>query len=215
MAKDEILPYIESLNDALSLPILYVSHDIGEIARLADRVVLIASGRAVAVGPVQEIFERLDLRPVTGRFEAGVVLTTHVIRHDPVFCLTHLDHNGQTISIPAIDVGIGETIRIRIRARDVALTTRKPDSISIRNVLYGTIAEIAEDRETAFAEVLVDIGGAGLRARLTREAMADLALETGAPVYALVKSVSFDGRSIGGAPATPRVSSRRQRRSRD
>ncbi len=210
--KAEILPHIERLPRVFGVPVIYVTHAIDEVARLADRVVLLASGRTIAAGPVQDIFERLDLGPATGRFEAGVVLTARVAAHDPRYRLTHLDHHGQGISIPAVDVGVNERIRVRIRARDVALTLRKPEAISIRNILSGTIAKIAEDAETAYAEVLVDIGGGKLRARLTRESVADLALAPGVPVYALVKSVSFDGRAVGGTATTPK--SRHWRRPR-
>ena len=201
MSKDEILPYFERLHQKLAIPIIYVSHDIAEVARLADRIVVLAAGRCIASGPVADILERLDLQPATGRFEAGVVLTARVAAHDAAFHMTRLDHHGQTISLPALQVAVGEQVRIRIRARDVALTTKKPEALSIRNVLSGRVVEIAAEPETAFAETLVDIGGGRLRARITREAVADLGLDVGTPVFALVKSISFDGRSIGSAPA--------------
>jgi molybdate transport system ATP-binding protein len=89
---------------------------------------------------------------------------------------------------------------LRVRARDVALATQRPQAISVRNILAGRIAEIVEEPATAFAETLVDIGGARLRARLTRASVADLKLLPGQPVFALVKSISFDRRSLGAAP---------------
>ncbi len=198
-AKDEILPSLEALNEALSIPILYVSHEISEVARLADRMVIIASGKRVADGPVSDMLERLDIGPATGRFEAGVILTARVASHDKTYHLTELDHGGQKITIPIANVAIGEDVRLRVRARDVALTRQKPEGISIRNILSGTIAEIAEEPDTAFAETLVDIGGGNLRARITRASLAELGLEPGMPIYALIKSVSFDARSVGRA----------------
>ena len=204
MAKDDILPSLETLHETLSIPILYVSHDIGEVARLADRMVVIASGKRVADGPMSDMLERLDIGPATGRFEAGVILTAQVAAHDSNYQLTQLDHGGQQITIPIADVGIGEEVRLRIRARDVALTKHRPEGISIRNILSGTIAEIAEEPETAFAETLVDIGGGKLRARITRASLAELGLEPGMPIFALIKSVSFDGRSIGRAQQADR-----------
>jgi len=198
MTKDEILPYLEALHRNLSIPMIYVSHDIGEVARLADRMVVLSAGRKVAAGPVSDILERLDLGPATGRFEAGVILIARVAGHDTGYNLTRLDHHGQSISMPFVHMGVGEEVRIRIRARDVALTTRKPEAISIRNVLAGTVAEIVEEPGTAFAETLIDIGGGRLRSRITREAVDDLGLAVGIPVFALIKSVSFDRRSIGG-----------------
>lgn len=194
MTKDELLPYFDALHEKLAIPVIYVSHDIGEVARLADHVVLLSAGRKVAEGAVEDILERLDLQPETGRFEAGVILTARVGGHDHGFHMTHLDHHGQAISIPFVNVGEGENVRLRIRARDVALATRRPEDISIRNVLAGQIADIAEDSGTAYAEVLVDVGGGRLRARITRESVADLALAPGREVFALIKSIAFDGR---------------------
>lgn len=202
MAKDEILPYFEALHEQLSIPILYVSHDITEVARLADRMIILSSGRKLAEGPVRDLLERLDLQPETGRFEAGVILTARVTGHDEKFSVTHLDHHGQAISMPARDLTIGAEVRLRIRARDVSLATRRPESISVRNVLPGTIVEIAEDPETAYAETLIDIGGGRLRARITRQSVADLGLAPGLPVYALVKSIAFDRETLSVAATT-------------
>ena len=202
MAKDEILPYFEALHEQLSIPILYVSHDITEVARLADRMIILSSGRKLAEGSVRDLLERLDLQPETGRFEAGVILTARVTGHDEKFSVTHLDHHGQAISMPARDLAVGDEVRLRIRARDVSLATRRPESISVRNVLSGTIMEIAEDPETAYAETLIDIGGGRLRARITRQSVADLRLAPGLPVYALVKSIAFDRETLSVAATT-------------
>ena len=198
--KDELLPYFETLHRELTLPILYVSHDIAEVSQLADRMVVLAGGRKLAEGSLFDILERLDLQPATGRFEAGVVLTATVTAQDETYNLTRLDHHGQTFSIPVVDLQIGEEVRLRVRARDVALSTERPTAMSIRNVFAGTVVEIREESGTAFAETLVDIGGGRLRARITREAAVDLSLQAGKPVFALVKSISFDRRSLGQKP---------------
>ncbi|GHD41381.1 hypothetical protein GCM10017083_05740 [Thalassobaculum fulvum] len=194
--KDEILPYLEALHDSLAIPIIYVSHDISEVARLADRIVVLARGRVVTEGPVAAILERLDLHPAMGRFEAGVVLTVRVVRHDAEFYLTHLEHAGQELVMPMTDAAPGSDIRLRIRARDVSLATERPTGISIRNILSGTVAEIVEEPDTAFAETLVDIGGARIRSRVTRASVAELGLEVGKPVYALIKSITFERRNL-------------------
>jgi molybdate transport system ATP-binding protein len=193
-SRDDILTTLERLHDTLSIPVLYVSHDLAEVSRLADRMVVLSAGRVVAEGPVASILERLDLEPSTGRFEAGVVLTATVTGHDADYQLTRLDLAGQAVSIPRVAVATGETVRLRVRARDVALATARPDSLSIRNCLTGTVAEIVSSPDTPYAETLVDIGGTRLRARVTREAVADLGLAEGAAVLALVKTISFDGR---------------------
>lgn len=197
VAKEEILPYIETLQEKLSVPVLYVSHDLREVARLADSIIVLSAGRKVCDGPVQEILERLDLDPGDGQFEAGVVLQARVSDHDPEFHMTRLDHHGQRIVIPGIDLAVGEYVRLRIRARDVALAVAKPAAISVRNILAGTVLDIVQNPDTAFAEVLVDVGGGRLRARITRDALQDLGLLAGSHVYALIKSISFDRPVIG------------------
>lgn len=203
--KAEILPYIERLPTAFGLPVLYVTHAIDEVARLAGRILVLGGGRKIADGPVAEVLERLDLQSVTGRFEAGVVLTARITGHDSRFHLTRLDHHGQPIDMPMVDLPIGSAVRLRVRARDVALATVRPSHISVRNILSGTILQIQDEPDTAFAETLVDVGGANLRARITRAAVAELSLAPGMPVFALVKSIAFDRRALlgGAAPQPP------------
>jgi molybdate transport system ATP-binding protein len=164
-------------------------------------MIVLLGGRKVADGPVEDVLERLDLETATGRFEAGVVLTARVAAHDATYRLTYLDHHGQAIAMPLVDVAIGSHVRLRVRARDVALATRRPEAISVRNILAGTVVDIAEEAETAFAEALIDIGGARLRARITRHAVADLTLAPGTPVFALIKSIAFDRRVLAAGPS--------------
>lgn len=194
--KAAILPYIERLPQVFGVPILYVTHAIGEVAQISQTMILLSRGRVSAVGPVTDLMERLDLYPMTGRFEAGVVLDARVAGHDAEYCLTEVRVAGQGIFVPALDLPVEADLRLRIRARDVALATQHPDGISIRNILDGKIAEIAEEANTAFAEVLVDIGGAHVRARLTRQSVGELSLAVGHPVFVLIKSVAIDRRMI-------------------
>lgn len=200
--KVEILPYIERLPGAFGVPVIYVTHAIDEVARLAQRMVVLAGGRKIADGPVTEVLERLDLQPATGRFEAGVVLTARVAGHDTGFRLTCLDHHGQLIDMPMVDLPIGSEVRLRVRTRDVSLATVRPTKISVRNILSGTISQIEEEPDTAFAETLVDIGGGKLRARITRAAVAELSLTPGMTVFALVKSIAFDRRALASTAAS-------------
>ena len=189
--KAEILPYLERLPATFGVPALYVTHDIDEVARLATRILILSNGSIIASGELQDVMERAELQQVTGRFEAGVVLTTRVLRHDANYCLTHLDLHGQSIAVPQLSAIVGSSVRVRIRARDVALATQRPVGLSIRNVLVGTLSEIRNDPATPYAETLVDIGGARLRARVTREAISELGLIEGASVFALVKSIAL------------------------
>ena len=188
--KEEILPYIERLRDETKLPIVYVSHSIDEVARLADTVVLMADGKAVASGSVNAVFSRFDLRPYTGAFEAGVVLSARIVRHDEDSGSTVLEHPGGTLTVPTVPGALGETVRLRVRARDVALAVGEPGLLSIRNRLTGTVAEIASGGGEV--EVRIDIGGEPLLARVTPGAVAALDLAVGKPVTALIKATAFD-----------------------
>jgi molybdate transport system ATP-binding protein len=194
--KAEILPYIGRLAKTFGVPILYVTHSLDEVTRLGDRMVALSEGRLAATGDVTELLERLDLQPATGRFEAGAALTGRIVGHDPDFCLTRVVLDGQHLDMPEIDLPVGDEVRVRVRARDVALATKRPDGISIRNILEGHVAEIVAEAETAFAETLIDVGGQRLRARVTRAAVVDLGLAPGSPVFALIKSVAFDRRGL-------------------
>lgn len=190
--KADILPYIRRLPSRFGTPVIYVSHAIDEVAYLADHVVVMEGGRKVVAGDTATVFERLDLGGVSEGFEAGVVLAGRVVAHDDVFHLTRIACGEQEMTVPQIDVEAGRGVKLRVRARDVALATKRPQDISVRNVLEGTLVEIAADPATAFAETLVNIGGANLRARITRAAVEELALEPGRAVFALVKSVTID-----------------------
>ncbi len=106
-AKEEILPYFEVLRESIALPIVYVSHGLAEVIRLADQMVVISAGRKIAERRVQDILERLALYPGTGRFEAGVVLSATIVGHNRGYKLTNLDVDGQQISIPEIDPSAG------------------------------------------------------------------------------------------------------------
>jgi molybdate transport system ATP-binding protein len=185
----EIVGYIERLPARFGVPVLYVTHDIDEVIRLADRMILLSAGRLVANAPVREVLDRVDLWPLTGRLEAGSVLEAVVEAHADG--MTRLAVGDQTLRIPAIALAPGETLRLRVRARDVVIASRRPSHISIRNVLDATLMRVDLD-ESIYAELLLAIGPQSLRARITREALAELELTPGQAVFAMIKSVAFD-----------------------
>ena len=189
--KAEILPYIERLRDEVRLPIVYVSHAVEEVATLADTLVLFADGKVVAAGPVNDVFGRLDLRRYTGHFEASTVLHARIVGHDEAAGITFLDHPAGRLSVPQVTGAAGTLVRLRVRARDVAIAVGEPGMLSIRNRLNCTITEIGEvDRLTL--EVRLDAGGDPLIARITNAAATALDLKVGQPVVALIKSTAFD-----------------------
>jgi molybdate transport system ATP-binding protein len=194
--KTEILDYIERLRDELGIPIVYVSHSVAEISRLADTVVVLSDGKCIAVGEVDEVMGRLDLRPATGRYEAGSLIDTRVAAHDLVDQLTTLAFDGGELIVPQLDASIGERVRARIRARDVSLATQRPAGSSILNVLPGCIT-VMDAGVGPIVDVQLAVGSATLNARITRRSLRQLGIQVGQNVYALVKAVSFDQRSVG------------------
>ena len=199
--RHEILPYLVELAERFALPMIYVSHAIDEVVRLATDVVLVADGRVVASGPVEEIFSRGDLRPHTGRrFEAGSIVEATKAGQRPEWKLTEVLLAGSIISVPAVDAAVGTRLRIRIRARDVALALSEPLDTSIGARLPGVISEVVL-REAPYAEVRVDLGNTSLWALVTRHSVDRLRLAPGRSVYCLVKTVALDSRLVGPAPA--------------
>ena len=194
--RDEVLRYIELLRDDLAIPIVYVSHSVGEVTRLADTVVLLSDGKVLAVGNVDEVMGRIDLRPQTGRFEAGAVIDTTVAEHDAQYGLTTLAFHGGSLVVPSVEALPGERVRVRIRARDVSLALSRPTGLSIVNVLEGSLVAFGSD-DGPIVDVQLRIGEVSLLARITRRSREQLGLVEGQKVYALVKAVSFDRRSVG------------------
>ncbi|NIP14133.1 MAG: molybdenum ABC transporter ATP-binding protein [Pseudomonadales bacterium] len=192
--KADILPYLDQVQRGFGIPTLYVSHDVDEVAQLCDRVLVMADGSERAFGGTADIVERLDLEPLMGRFEAGVLIEGTVTGHDPRLHVTQVNVSGNVLMLPLLShVEEGHEVRVRIRARDVALATTRPEGLSIRNVLPGRISRLIVEEEVGTAEAFVELRDAHIRSRLTLAAVEDLGLREGMPVYALIKSISFEG----------------------
>jgi molybdate transport system ATP-binding protein len=192
--KAEILPYIEQLRDELSLPIVYVSHDVNEIMRLADHVLLLENGGVAASGPVADIFGRPELQRLVGEGEAGTVLTARLESHDEAFTLSYLRFAGGRLAIPRVVAEVGSQMRLRIRARDVSIALARPSGLSIQNIIAARIAAI-HPADGPYVDVELDFG-APLWARVTALAAHDLSLSVGREVFALVKAVSIDRQTV-------------------
>jgi len=196
--KGEILPYLERLRDEAEMPILYVTHAVPEIARLASSVVLIADGKSIASGTAAEILGRLDLLPFTAQDEsgAGALVDASISRHDIDDQLTILSSPLGELRIPALGAAVGTHLRLQIKARDVMLSLSRPVDISALNIVPCRIADLQED-DGGMVNVGLDRDGAKFLARITPKSARDLGLTPGKPVYAVIKSVAFDRRLIG------------------
>lgn len=187
--KAEVLPFLERLRDEIRLPILYVSHDWGEVARLADTLVLLEGGRARAAGPISALASDPAL-PLAAREDAGAVLDAVVEAHLAARKLTRLAAGGLTLLSPLLDRPEGTRLRVRIPAREVSLATTAPEGVSLHNIIPGVVMAIAPGASPALALVTLQAGGVTLLAQVTEDAVARLSLAPGAAVFALVKSVS-------------------------
>jgi molybdate transport system ATP-binding protein len=196
--KADLLPYIERLRDSMRLPIVYVSHAIDEVARIADTLVLVDAGTVVATGPVNDILARADLRPLTGQQEASVVLTLRVAGPGADPDITVLEHPAGRLSVPRLHQPAGTEVRLRVRARDVALAVGALGNLSIRNRLAATVTAIAGGAPP-MVEVSLDAAGMPLIAEITRGAARSLDIRPGQAVTALIKSAAFDRMSFGPA----------------
>jgi molybdate transport system ATP-binding protein len=207
LSKDEILPYLEALHTGLSIPILYVSHDIAEVERLADHLVLMQAGHVVACGPLQEVQADPAL-PIARLREASVALDASVTDYDPEYGLTTLAIDGGTIVVPGQCGAPGTLQRVRVGASDVSLARQPPGPCTILNVLPARVAA-AERHDAAQVNVVVRLGvagqGARLLARITRKSWQALGVEPGDLVYAQVKSVALV--AAGGIALSPGTAS--------
>jgi molybdate transport system ATP-binding protein len=189
--KAEIMPYLTRLKNALKSPIVYVTHALDEVAQLADSLVLIEAGRVVGYGPLADIAARADL-PLAQRDDAGALLLCRTVEHDTARELSKLEGGGTTFWVPLLDGPLGAEWRLRIPAREVILAGTPPESISVHNVVPGTVRRIAG--QAARRSVLVEIAlpDGALLSRVTSDAIVRLGLAPGRPVLALIKSTSIE-----------------------
>ena len=186
----EILPYLERLRDEARLPMLYVSHALDEVARLAHAIVVLSHGRVVRQGSVFDILTDIDSPALAGGIPLGAVLQTRVgaRRSDG---LAALAFDGGTLLVQELDLPPGTALRVRIRAEDIMLALEEPRTISANNVLLTTVGAVRRDSSTHVNLQLI-CGATRLVARITRASADRLQLAPGKPVFAIIKSVTVD-----------------------
>jgi len=194
----EILPLIERLRDEFHIPIVYVSHAMEEVVRLAARVVVLQNGRVKAIGDPAEVFGPAAIQAADSRFERSTVVPMQVGDGDPAYGLTELLHPSGSIWLTGQSAEKGEIVRVLVRATDVTLAVGRPQTLSVRSVLEGQIDAIETEGPHASVEVALN-GGGRLYAMATRRALHDLGLKQGDPVFCLIKSVALDERAVGAA----------------
>lgn len=188
--KREILPYLEELHRELDIPIIYVTHSIDEVVRLADHIVLLDEGRAAACGPLSETLARMDLPP-TFVEEAGAILEGVVTEHDARHSMVSLATEAGMFWVPAAALKLGQTARVRIHARDVSLALSRQTDTSILNVLPATVQSFTSANQAGHLLVECRSGSANIIARITSRSFDALQIAPGQQVWLQVKSVSL------------------------
>jgi molybdate transport system ATP-binding protein len=188
--KQEVLPCLERLKSELRVPIVYVSHAPEEVARLADHLVLLREGRALAAGPLTELLSQLDLPLGLGE-DTGVVLHGEVTERDARWHLARVGFAGGALWVRDDGLATGTRVRVRVLARDVSLALAQHTDTSIANALPATVEAIAADAHPGLALVRVALGESRLLARLTQRSVHQLGLSPGTAVWAQVKSAAL------------------------
>lgn len=201
--REEVLPYLETLRDRLSIPMVYVSHQFEEVLRLATYVVLLDRGVVIAKGFPAEVSLRPELRAIVGTDAIGAVLEGTVVAVDAAGKLVDLRLGGGLLRISLRGAHIGMAMRVQLLARDVILATEEPRSLSVRSAIAGVVEDVLDDDEDAKL-IRVDIGnGATVLSRVTRAAADALDLQHGRAVWVLIKAVSMRGHAFTAPASSP------------
>jgi len=188
LRKAEILPFLDRLHAESSTPIVYVSHNIEEVCRLCDHLVVMHDGKIVANGGLQSVLASLDV-PIISGADAGAVIFGAAAGYDERYDLTSIRFSGGELRVPGRHGEPGARLRLRISANDVSLCREKPQQTTILNVLPATILELQE-APGASQLLRLDAGGDALLARVTRRSCEELQLQAGETVFAQIKAVA-------------------------
>ena len=187
--KREFLPYLENLHKALDIPIIYVSHSLDELARLADHLILLENGKVTASGEIADMLTRSDL-PLSHSDDASSLINAHIAGHDDEFELSYIDFSGGRFTVPKRDLPANCSVRIKIAARDVSLTKEKQSGTSILNIFPATVEEITPESKSQVM-VRLDAQGTIFLSRITRKSSQLLELTKGSKVFAQIKTVAL------------------------
>lgn len=190
-SKQDIMPYLETLRDSLSMPILYVSHSAAEVARLADYIVMMDNGRVTAEGPLQETLARTD-QPFGLEDDAGVIINTTIGVIEEQWHLARGDFDSGHLWIRSNgNLTKGQSVRVQVLARDISIALNPHPDQSIQNLIPARIDQIADDISPGIALTRLVAGTTPFVARLTTRSVETLALKEGQQVWMQVKSVAI------------------------
>lgn len=187
--KAEILPYLERLRDETEIPIVYVSHAIAEVARLASQVVVMHEGKVEATGPAVDILSHPSA--ASDRKKVGALLEGTVESFDARHRLSIVALKSNRLHIPGTALASGRPVRIRIPSRDVMLATARPEGLSALNILEGRIENMSPD-DDGTVEIRLDCDGDAVLSRITALSCERLDLRPGKTVFAIIKTVALE-----------------------
>lgn len=187
--KKEFMPYLETLHEELDIPIIYVSHSVDELARLADQLILLENGQVTGSGAIADMLTRTDL-PLAHGDDASSLIHAKVAGHDNQFQLSYIDFAGGRFTVAKTDLPIDHAVRLKIAARDVSLTTAHQSGTSILNIFPATVEEITAEGESQIM-VRLDAQGTHLLSCITRKSAHLLELKKGKTVFAQIKTVAL------------------------
>lgn len=190
--RDALRHELRSLQRALSLSVVIVTHDFTDVAKVATGLVILDRGSVVAAGTVEALTASAALPGLAGHWEPAVALDAVVAAHDPQRQLTQLQSRDLLLAVPAIDAPVATIVRIQIAAREVILASRRPEGLSLHNMIEARVVRIEPAPHPALRLVHLTAGGTPLLSLVTVDAVRSLGLATDAPVLALVKAVSVD-----------------------
>ncbi|MDW6004490.1 molybdenum ABC transporter ATP-binding protein [Vibrio mangrovi] len=189
--KSEILPYLEKIHQELSIPVIYVTHSVRELARLADHVVLFRRGEVVVSDHADTVMSDPRHQDIFGE-ELGSIFDTKVVEHHE-HRITQLDSDGVTIWAPG-HIGEKEQLyRCRILASDVSIALHEPEQTTMLNRLPAVIVDIDHQKEYQ-GQVVVVLELSNRRrllAKITMKSSFELGLSLGMSVWAQIKSVAL------------------------
>lgn len=194
--KQEILPYLERLRDEVRTPILYVSHDMSEVARLATTLVVMKAGQVALSGPAGDVMAQPAAVPLLGVRAAGAMIRAKIAGRLLDDELTELVFSGGRLMLPGILGVLGQEVRLRIPAQDVILALEKPSQLSALNVLPVTVTDVVMGRGPGVA-VGLKAGNDALLARVTRRSSQRMGLAAGQSIYAIIKATAVSPADIG------------------
>ena len=197
--KAKLLVFLKDFNKKFKTPILYITHSIEEISQIGDQIVLINDGKKIDSGSVSNILNRSSFVDLTGKFESSSILEGKVSRYDQNFNITTLDLNGQKLIVPGFPGNLDDIVRVRIRSRDILLSTSPLKTKITENELQGLISMIEIEQDSAFSELVLtlknfknNVKNQKLRARITTYSFKNMKLSINDKVFIYVSSVSID-----------------------